>query len=239
MNLSPTELERLVIFNAAEFARRNRRNAIPLSHPEAVALIADEVMLAARAGRPYDEILDIAGELLSAQDVLPGVAEMITVVMIDAPFAEGTKLMAIFDPIKNGDEQATDGPGAVITTGQPVDFFPDEETVSLSVINTADRDVQVRSHSHFFEVNRALAFDRASAWGMKLAVMSGGGVRFEPGMPKTVTLTPIRGERVVFGFQGLVDGALDAPGNKDRAVKRAAAGGFLMTYQNGATDGDD
>src|SRR6516164_9231994 len=86
MNLTPTERERLTIFSAAEFARRNRALGIRLSHPEAIALITDEVMTAARRDMPYQEIRDMAGRLLTADDVMPGVADMIQLIMIECSF---------------------------------------------------------------------------------------------------------------------------------------------------------
>jgi urease subunit gamma/beta len=95
------------------------------------------------------------------------------------------------------------------------------------VINTGDRDVQVRSHTHFFEVNRALRFDRAAAWGMKVDRPAGTGVRFEPGVVKAVRLVPIEGARVVRGQAGIVNGPLDAEGAKQTALARAKALGYL------------
>jgi urease subunit beta len=96
----------------------------------------------------------------------------------------------------------------------------------LRVANTGDRPIQVGSHFHFFEVNRALRFERAQAWGMHLDIASGLGVRFEPGETKEVTLTAYAGARHVVGFNGLVDGPLDVPGAKDAAVAGLAARGF-------------
>ena len=84
MNLTPTEIERLVVFNAAELARRNLREGIPLSHPEAVALLADEVMLAARKNMAYDEVIDHAASLLTADQCEPGVPDMVRIVTLDA-----------------------------------------------------------------------------------------------------------------------------------------------------------
>ncbi|NIZ92342.1 urease subunit beta [Kineococcus rubinsiae] len=225
MNLLPTELERLTVFLAAEFARRNLREGIPLSHPEAVAYLTDEVMLAARRGADYPDVRDGAGRLLRADQVEPGVAEMVRVVMVDAPFAEGTKLVAVFDPIP-GTEGAL-VPGEVFVGAEPVELFGGVERVRVSVLNTGDRDVQVRSQTHFFEVNPALDFDRRAAWGRTLDVPAGGGVRFEPGIPVEVALVPVAGDRVVFGFAGLVDGPLDAPGALEDAERRAAEQGFL------------
>jgi len=227
MNLTPTELERLTIFSAAEFARRNRSLGIRLSHPEAVALITDEVMTAARRDLPYAEIRDMACRLLTTDDVLPGVGEMIPLIMIECPFSEGNKLLALFAPIAAG-TIAEEGPvpGEVITGAGAVEMFVGAEGVSVEVLNTGDRDIQVRSHTHFFEANRALRFDRGKAWGMKLDVISGAGARFEPGIPKAVRLIPIEGERVVQGQAGLVNGPLDAPGAREAALERARAKGY-------------
>ncbi len=229
MNLTPTELDRLVIFNAAEMARRNRARGIRLSHPEAVALLVDEAMLAARAGEPYEAIRDAAGRMLTTDDVEPGVAEMITMLYIECPFAEGTKAMALFDPIGPGVKPVEDPivPGEIVTPDEEIEMFDASAAVTLDVLNTGDRDVQVRSHTHFFETNRLLNFDRAAAWGMKLDRPSGTGVRFEPGVIKTVRLTPIAGARIVLGQAGLVDGPLDAPGARDNGLALARARGYL------------
>ena len=230
MNLTPTELDRLTIFSAAELARRYRSLGIRLSHPEAIALICDEVLTAARRDLPYAEIRDLAGRLLSTDDVAPGVADMIPLICIEAGFAEGTKLIAIFDPIRPGDRaEAVDDtiiPGEIITPEEHLQLFAGSDAIDLEAVNTGDRDIQVRSHAHFFEANRALRFDRAAAWGRKLDVASGAGVRFEPGIPKLVRLVPIQGLRVVMGQAGLVNGPLDLPGARDAALVRAAGSGY-------------
>ena len=85
----------------------------------------------------------------------------------------------------------------------------DRPVVALLVANTGDRPIQVGSHFHFSEVNRALEFDRDAAYGMRLNVASGLTVRFEPGDRKTVELTPIGGSRTVYGLNNLVNGPLD------------------------------
>ena len=111
---------------------------------------------------------------------------------------------------------------------KPGEYFLDEEaggiqanagrrTATLLVRNTGDRPIQVGSHFHFFEVNRALKFERAAAYGMRLNVAAGTAVRFEPGEEKEVALVELRGARKVFGHSGAVGGALD-----DDAVKAAA-----------------
>ncbi|WP_084518548.1 urease subunit beta [Bradyrhizobium sp. th.b2] len=228
MNLSPTEMDRLVIFNAAQMARRNRSLGIRLSHPEAIAYITDEVMTAARRDLPYAEIRDMAGRLLTTDDVAPGVAQMIPMLYIECMFAEGTKVMAVFEPIALSNAPAADDlvPGEIIAGGENIESFAGLPAVTIEVINTGDRDVQVRSHTHFFEVNRALRFDRAAAWGMKIDRPAGAGVRFEPGVTKSVRLVPISGDRVVLGQAGLVNGPLDVPSARDDALKHARARGY-------------
>ena len=116
--------------------------------------------------------------------------------------------------------------GEVIAEGPDIEIFGAAEGVALEVVNTGDRDIQVRSHTHFFEANRALRFERARAWGMKLDVIAGAGVRFEPGIPKIVHLVPIDGARVVHGQGGLVNGPLDAPGARETALETARSKGY-------------
>lgn len=97
-------------------------------------------------------------------------------------------------------ELITDGPGHVLNAGR--------RTLTLVVQNTADRPIQVGSHYHFAETNAALGFDRVAAHGMRLNIASGTAVRFEPGQQRTVELVDYAGARQVFGFRGLVQGAL-------------------------------
>ncbi|QEW18595.1 Urease subunit alpha [Marinibacterium anthonyi] len=228
MNLTPTEMDRLTIFAAAEMARRNKAHGVRLSHPEAVAYLTDECMFAARRDMDYEDIRDMAGRLLTTADVEPGVADMVKMIYFECPFAEGTKAMALFEPIgpAEGEPKAMI-PGEIVTPDEEIELFADRAAVELEVTNTGDRDIQVRSHSHFFEVNRALQFDRALAWGMKLDRPSGLGVRFEPGMTKTVRLVAFGGNRQVIGEGGLAQGPLDRDGAREAALARAAASGYL------------
>ncbi len=216
MNLTPTEIERLTIFNAAEMARRSLREGIPLSHPEAVALLTDQVMLAARKNMAYDEVIDHAAAMLRADQCEPGVPDMVRIVTLDAPFPDGTKLVTLIDPITPGETDIR--PGEIIVGDEPVELFPGAERISLTVVNRGDRDIQVRSQSHFFETNPSLDFDRRATWGHKLDVASGAGVRFEPGIPVEVKLVPMSGSRVAQGFSGVVNGPLDADGALDAAL---------------------
>ena len=101
---------------------------------------------------------------------------------------------------------------------EPIELNAGRATTSISVWNTGDRAIQVGSHFHFFEVNRALRFDRESAFGMRLDVPAGTAVRFEPGDRKDVPLVAIGGTRRVSGLNGLTDGSLDSPPVRDRAL---------------------
>jgi len=120
-------------------------------------------------------------------------------------------------------------PGAVLTGEEPVRINGGRETATVTVANTGDRPAQVGSHFHFFEVNRALAFDRAAAFGMRLDVPAGTAVRFEPGAEREVDLVALGGKRRSIGLNGLTDGSVD--GDADRALRRAREAGFLDTAE--------
>ncbi len=100
-------------------------------------------------------------------------------------------------------------PGEVITKDGEITLNAGRAAITLEVANTGDRPVQVGSHYHFFETNEALRFDRAAARGRRLDIPAGTAVRFEPGQTREVQLVPFAGARRVFGFNGLVMGALD------------------------------
>lgn len=100
-------------------------------------------------------------------------------------------------------------PGEVIYGDGPVLINGGKESITLRVVNTADRPIQVGSHYHFAEVNPGLEFDRKAAWGRRLNVLSGGSVRFEPGAVEEVQLIPIGGQRIVAGLRGECGGRLD------------------------------
>ena len=99
-------------------------------------------------------------------------------------------------------------PGEILVDGPALVLNPGRRTLTLVVENTGDRPIQVGSHYHFAETNAALRFDRAAARGMRLAIASGTAVRFEPGQQRTVELVDLAGDRVIYGFRGLVQGKL-------------------------------
>ncbi len=216
MRLLPREQDRLLLFLAAELARKRRARGLRLNQAEAVALIADEVCEAARDGRSYAEAEAAGYALLGPADVADGVAALVRRVEVEALFADGSRLLVLHDPV-----------GA---SGPP----PQEEVAiewlardrALTVVNEGDVAVGVTSHFHFFEVNRVLRFDRAAAWGMRLAIAPGTKVFFDPGSPREVFLAPFGGERVIRGHAGLADGPLDADGALEAALALARERGY-------------
>jgi urease subunit beta len=111
-------------------------------------------------------------------------------------------------------------PGEYILDGTDLELNAGRPVVTISVNNTGDRPIQVGAHYHFFEVNKALVFDRVQAYGMRLDLPSGTSVRFEPGDKKEVKLIPYGGRRVVYGFNALVSGRLDDPYTREMSLKR-------------------
>jgi urease beta subunit len=111
-------------------------------------------------------------------------------------------------------------------TADEIEANAGRATVRLVVAHTGDRPVQIGSHFHFFEVNRALRFDRRAAYGMRLNIPAGTAVRFEPGEEKDVNLVALAGTRTLRGHNGLVDGALDDPTIRQAAFDRLNARGF-------------
>jgi urease subunit beta len=117
-------------------------------------------------------------------------------------------------------------PGEYIFDGPDLELNPGRPVVTLSVNNTGDRPVQIGAHYHFFEVNKALVFDRVKAYGMRLDLPSGTSVRFEPGDTKEVKLISYGGRRIVYGFNGLVSGRLDDPYTRETSLKRCVDQGY-------------
>ena len=120
-------------------------------------------------------------------------------------------------------------PGEVILGEGDIIAFSGRQRIELTVSNVGDRPIQVGSHCHFFEVNRALRFDRERAYGFRLEVPAGAAMRFEPGEEKRVALVAIGGNRVVYGINGLVNGRLDDPNVKVKALALAYEQGFILT----------
>ena len=118
-------------------------------------------------------------------------------------------------------------PGEIFFAEDEIELNAGREKKTIAVDNTGDRPIQVGSHFHFFEVNRALLFDRAAAFGFRLDIPSGTSVRFEPGDTKEITLAAIGGNRRVQGLNNLTNGALDNPETKASAIANAQQSGFM------------
>lgn len=103
------------------------------------------------------------------------------------------------------------------------------ETVKIKVINMGDRPIQVGSHFHFFEVNKAMSFDREEAFGKRLNIISSTAIRFEPGEEKEVELVEIAGEKKIYGFNGLVDGSTDSNEQKEKSLEQINLLNFKTT----------
>jgi urease subunit gamma/beta len=208
MELTPREKDKLLLFTAALVAERRRARGLKLNYPEAVALISAEILEGARDGKTVAELMSLGTKVLRADEVMDGVADLITEVQVEATFPDGTKLVTVHNPIPLA-APAEVPIGGVIPAGGAITINADRPTITIEVSNAGDRPIQVGSHYHFAETNTALAFDRAAARGMRLHIASGTAVRFEPGETRTVTLVAYAGDRVVQGFRGEVMGALD------------------------------
>lgn len=211
MLLTPHEQERLMVAGAAEVARRRRDRGLLLNHPEAVAVLTDWVLEAARDGMSVAEIMSAGCDVLDTSDVMEGVEFLIDELQAEATFPDGTKLVTLHAPIQPArldavaaeDDEARLIPGEVLLADGDVVLLEHRDLVSLTVLNTGDRPVQIGSHFHFAEANEALQFDREPAVGRRLAVPAGTSVRFEPGISMEVELVAYAGAGITAGFRGL------------------------------------
>lgn len=221
MKLTPREHDRLLLHLAADLAEGRRGRGLLLNAPEATALIAEAVCEAARAGADHAAAVEAGRCAVAPGEVLPGVAALVPVVEVEALFADGSRLVIVEHPLGSAGD---DSPGAVIA-GTRV-WTDDTPEVHVEVVNRANVPIAVTSHWHFFEANRALEFERSAAYGMRLAIPTGSTIRWAPGERQVVALRPFGGRRIAFGFAGLVNGPLDAPGARAAALERAAERGY-------------
>ena len=248
MHLTPRELDKLVLHQAGFLAQKRLARGIRLNYPEAVALIATQLLEFIRDGRSVAELMDLGRQLLGRADVADGVAGMIDEVQVEGTFPDGTKLVTVHHPIAadrgdlslalygsflpppsagaGQDPIAVDTSVGHVASGEgDIELNPGRERIRLAVANQGDRPIQVGSHYHFIEVNRSLVFDRSAAYGMRLDIPAGTAVRFEPGESKTVALVPIAGARVIRGGNTLADGPVSDEG-RERAQAAVTAQAF-------------
>ncbi|MBP1561429.1 MAG: urease subunit gamma [Oscillospiraceae bacterium] len=223
MHLTPREQERLMTHYAGELAKQRKARGVKLNYPEAIAYITSELLELARDGLSVTELMSRGRQLLTSDDVMDGVAEMIHEIQLEATFPDGTKLVTVHEPIVPNNNII---PGELLIDDGEITVNEGREAVEISVTNTADRPVQVGSHFHFFEVNKLLEFDRAAAFGKRLDIPSGTAVRFEPGESRRVSLVDIGGNRVGMGLNGLTQGSFDDENVKKAALEKAKQLGF-------------
>ncbi len=223
MLLTPTELERLTIYTAAELARKRRAKGLKLNHPETVAFIADEILEGAREGRSVADLIGWGATLLTTDDVMPGVAAMLPILQVEGTFPDGTKLVTVHDPVRPGRVAVAPGPtpGEILPADGDIEINAGRRRHTLRARNTGDRPIQIGSHYHFFEANRALDFDRGAAFGMHLDIPAGTAVRFEPGEEKEVTLAAFDGTGEIVGLNALTNGTTHGEDARDAALARA------------------
>jgi len=216
MPMTPGEGDRLLLHVQASLAQRRRDRGLLLNVPEARALIADAVCEWARDGLGLLEVRDRARALLRADEVLPGVPAALAEVRVEARFDDGTRLVVVKDPF------GTDG------SPEPSPAHDDPVvTITIDVTNEAPTSIGLTSHIHLAEVNPRLRLDRARAFGMRPAIPTGETVWLEPGRTIALGARPIAGGRVVVGNTGVVDGSLDDPATRERALSTLRACGYL------------
>jgi urease subunit gamma/beta len=206
MNLTPREKDKLLIAMAAIVARRRLERGVKLNHPETIALITDFVVEGARDGRTVAQLMEAGAHVVTADQVMDGIADMIHDIQIEATFPDGTKLVTVHNPVRGAQTKLV--PGEVITEPGDILMNVGREQVVLTVSNSGDRPIQVGSHYHFFETNPALKFDRAKARGFRLDIPAGTATRFEPGQSREVRLVALAGKREAIGFRQDVMGKL-------------------------------
>ena len=207
MELTPREKDKLLLFTAALLAERRKNKGLKLNYPEAVAFISAEIMEGAREGKTVAELMDYGRTLLSGDDVMDGVAEMIHDVQVEATFPDGTKLVTVHEPIIS-DKATQLKAGEVIVEAGEIELNAGRETLEIEVANSGDRPIQVGSHYHFYETNSALQFERGPTKGFRLDIPAGTAVRFEPGQSRKVTLVKYAGDQKIYGFNGAIMGDL-------------------------------
>ena len=185
MRLIPWEEERLQVFVAAELARRHRAAGVRLNHPEAVALIADAMLEAARAGAGYAEVEAAGRSAVDPGEVMDGVRSLLDEVRVEVLLGDGARVVALTDPL---------GPGALVI-GDAADVVVNEgrEAIDLEVRSESRRRIRISSHYPFERANQRLVFDREAARGFRLDLPAGGYTGWEPGETKTVRLVRFAG----------------------------------------------
>src|SRR5262245_57682128 len=199
MRLTPWEEERLLVFTAAELARRHRDAGLALNAPEAIAIICDAMFEAARAGAGYAEVEAAGRSAVGPDEVMQGARELVDDVRLEVLMDDGVRLVVLVDPLRDpgaATPRAADGPGATRSASdRPTATLtsPALERIDLEVRSESRRVIRVSSHYPFDKVNQRLVFDREAARGFRLDVEAGESERWSPGEMKTVRLVRFGG----------------------------------------------
>jgi urease subunit gamma/beta len=255
MHLIPREVDKLLLHSAGFLAQKRLARGVRLNQPEATALIASVVLERIRDGEmSVADLMDHGRQLLGTNHVLAGVPEMLYTVQVEGTFRDGTKLVTIHNPIASADgdlklalygsflevpqpsafakdlDEGMPQPGEFLIDDGEIVLNEGRSTVTLDVVNTGDRPIQVGSHYSFIEVNRYLSLDREQAYGHRLDIPAGTSVRFEPGEKKTVTLVMLGGNQRIFGGNALGTGVVNDY-NRATAMKKVKDRGFANVPQ--------
>ena len=206
MHLTPADTEKLLLSVAGMVARDRLDRGVRLNHPEAIALLSTWVIERARDGALVADLMEAGRHILTAEQVMDGVPEMIHDVQVEATFPDGRKLVTLHHPIDGG---MSIGPGAVRVAPGSITLNERDEgdQLRLVVTNTGDRPIQLGSHLHLPDANPALELDRQAAQGFRLDIPAGTSVRFEPGVSREVAAVRLAGRREVPGIRvGRSDG---------------------------------
>ncbi|HEV2478904.1 MAG TPA: urease subunit gamma [Puia sp.] len=231
MKLSPKEVEKLQLHQAGFVAQKRYARGLLLNYPETVALIATQLLEFIREGETVARLMQKGRQILGHDDVMEGVAELLDTVQVEGTFPDGTKLVSVHQPISeqgldNGlalygsgltraarrtavDNTSEARPGETFIGAGDIELNAGRATVTLDVLNTGDRSIQIGSHYPFAEANKALRFDRVSAIGYRLDIPSGTAIRIKPGEKRSVQLVAIAGEKKVFGANALINGPIE------------------------------
>jgi urease subunit gamma/beta len=186
VQLNPTEEDRLRVFTAAQLARATLDRGLSLNAPEAVALVCDEMHLAARGGASWEEVGGAGRVVAGSTPLIEGVADLVPEIRLEVLLDEGTRLIVLREPFG-----AT---GATVRFGEgDVELVPGRERRTLSATNTGRRPIRVSSHFPFWQANLNLHFDRDAARGFRLDLPAGDSLRWEPGETREVGLVAYGG----------------------------------------------
>ncbi len=205
MYLTQQEKEKMFLLFAASVATSRKEKGLRLSYPESIAYLSGFIIEGAREGKTVHCLINECKTLLTADDVMEGVPELLQELQVEAMFPDGTKLVSIHQPIlQNKPSEII--PGQYSFANGDIELLTNRKRITIPVTNTSDRPIQVGSHYHFYEVNPALAFDRELTTGYRLDIASGLSIRFMPKQEITIDLVEFGGNQEIHGFSGKING---------------------------------